>query len=243
MARTSLCLSPRVGRAGELNRKRLRGGEAPHQNGCVYVCTWGPDCERVHDQFDEEDFSLHEEGPWIMSTWHAKEPLSEAIWFALNCTWPDEAFEDECKEVIGIAIANDSWADEIHEAFMRRQELEPLTPRDSSGSIQVDVRFGRRFLLRNCALAIPPGMAFALLWLRGMKTDLTTWLILGFFVVWIAGWMLADFFYFRRYRCPACGGVVRKPSIAKREPGDPIRYKCIPCNTEWDTRLRESGEL
>jgi hypothetical protein len=33
-------------------------------SGAVYVCSWGPDCERVHDILDEESVQLHvvEEG-------------------------------------------------------------------------------------------------------------------------------------------------------------------------------------
>src|SRR5262245_35531602 len=32
--------------------------------GCVYAVCWGPDCERVHDAFDEVDCQLHPDGPW-----------------------------------------------------------------------------------------------------------------------------------------------------------------------------------
>src|SRR5687768_14637869 len=51
--------------------------------GCVYVVCWGPDCERVHDIFDEVDLARRPDGPWAMTTWHSTDPLSEAIWFAL----------------------------------------------------------------------------------------------------------------------------------------------------------------
>src|SRR5687767_14265875 len=51
--------------------------------GCVYAICWGPDCERVHDIFDEVELALRPDGPWAMTTWHSGEPLSEAIWFAL----------------------------------------------------------------------------------------------------------------------------------------------------------------
>src|SRR5437016_766034 len=62
------------------------------QAGCVYVCCWGPGCERVHDLFDLADLELRPDGPFAMSTWHSKEPLSEALWFFLFCTFPDEAY-------------------------------------------------------------------------------------------------------------------------------------------------------
>lgn len=87
-------------------------------DGCVYICAWGADCKRVHDIFDETDMALRLDADAIvMSTWHDDEPLSEAIWFALNCAWPDEAYEDDCKAVVGISIGNSNWTTEMIEAF------------------------------------------------------------------------------------------------------------------------------
>src|SRR5438132_45417 len=42
--------------------------------GCVYVCCWGPGCERVHDGFDLTDLELRPDGQWAMSTWHSRDP-------------------------------------------------------------------------------------------------------------------------------------------------------------------------
>jgi hypothetical protein len=65
---------------------------------CGYVCTWGPDCERVHDVYDKA-LLLAEYGPnklpssdraFLMSTWHDKEPLDDALWFALHA-FPTDA--------------------------------------------------------------------------------------------------------------------------------------------------------
>jgi hypothetical protein len=54
--------------------------------GCVYLCTWGPDCEYVHDLMDElivmRDLEKRWEGS-IMTTWHNKEPLDDALAFAV----------------------------------------------------------------------------------------------------------------------------------------------------------------
>jgi len=53
--------------------------------GCVYVCCWGPDCERVHDLIDQVDSQLNSgTGSIAMTTWHAEESLTEALWFLLN---------------------------------------------------------------------------------------------------------------------------------------------------------------
>lgn len=98
----------------------VAGGIARHliAQGCVYICVWGPDCERVHDIFDEVDVEVHRESKAVvMSTWHHDEPLSDAIWFALNNAFPDEAYAEHCKAAVGLSIGNGAWASEIEEAF------------------------------------------------------------------------------------------------------------------------------
>jgi hypothetical protein len=85
--------------------------------GCVYAVCWGPDCERVHDAFDEEDLGRRPNGPWAMTTWHTDEPLSEAIWFALFTAWPDDAFAEGCRSVVGVSVGSRAWATEMREAF------------------------------------------------------------------------------------------------------------------------------
>ena len=99
--------------------------ERLQDSGCVYICCWGPDCKRVHDVFEEVEvnFSLEQEvvdedGPICMSTWHSNEPLSEAIWFTLNCTTPDEHYVDGCRSVIGLSIGSSEFAAEILAAFV-----------------------------------------------------------------------------------------------------------------------------
>ena len=86
--------------------------------GCVYICCWGPDCERVHDLIDQAHCDLNPStGSVVMTTSHAEESLTEALWFLLNVAWPDPAFEDGCGSSVGIAIASGQWAAEIRAAF------------------------------------------------------------------------------------------------------------------------------
>ena len=87
-------------------------------SGCAYICCWGPGCERAHDIFDEADLKLRPNGPWVMSTWHNDEPLSEAIWFSLFNSYPDDAYFDQCRAVVGITIGAPEWATEIRSAFL-----------------------------------------------------------------------------------------------------------------------------
>ena len=85
--------------------------------GCVYLCAWGPGCERVHDLFDEADVERSPDGPFAMSTWHASEPLAEAAWFALFNAFPDDAFFDGCRSTLGITIGSPKSAAEMRAAF------------------------------------------------------------------------------------------------------------------------------
>ena len=61
--------------------------------GCHYVCTWGPGCERMHDVVDEvwhrvnSDLAALPADAWderdVMTTWHERESLDEALWYAI----------------------------------------------------------------------------------------------------------------------------------------------------------------
>jgi hypothetical protein len=90
------------------------------QAGAVYVCVWGPGCERVHDIIDRVVIGpnpVEDVASGIMTTWHDDEPLAETIWYSLTCALPDESLEDGCGATVGVAIGNSAWADEIRAAF------------------------------------------------------------------------------------------------------------------------------
>ncbi|TXT35524.1 MAG: hypothetical protein FD138_1321 [Planctomycetota bacterium] len=87
--------------------------------GGVYFCTWGGDCERVHDVIDGEwvDGGDPTKDETLMTTWHDDEPLVNAIWFALFCAWPIDAFFEECRSVVAICIGCPQFAAEVKSAF------------------------------------------------------------------------------------------------------------------------------
>lgn len=73
------------------------------ENGCVCICTWGDDCERVHDIFDDASVQAGTvEGSSLMSTWHSDESLSDAIDFFLSCAFP---FDDDFDKTSYVAVA------------------------------------------------------------------------------------------------------------------------------------------
>jgi hypothetical protein len=84
------------------------------------VCAWGPDCERVHDIVDEERDARNPNGPGVvMTTWHEDESLTEALWFVLAATTPDDVHVDAGGATVGVSIGSSAWADEMRDAFAR----------------------------------------------------------------------------------------------------------------------------
>lgn len=60
------------------------------RSGCLYMSVWGDDCETWHDRVDLANLSAFDFGDipddaFVLTTWHAHEPLTEALWFAVNC--------------------------------------------------------------------------------------------------------------------------------------------------------------
>lgn len=58
--------------------------------GCLYMLAWGPDCSSWDDSVDEANLREFEYGHipedrFVMTTWHANEPLREVFWFSKNC--------------------------------------------------------------------------------------------------------------------------------------------------------------
>ena len=94
--------------------------------GAVYVCAWGPDCERVHDIIDEQHVGLVPKSTVrsvVMTTWHDDESLEETLGFVLTAAIPDEAYAEECGSTLGISIGSSQWAAEIRRAFSRPREF------------------------------------------------------------------------------------------------------------------------
>ncbi len=88
--------------------------------GAVYFCTWGPDCERIHDLIDEvavTDTLISDTNATLMTTWHHDESLAEAIWYALYCALPNDLHPDECRSVIALCIGCPHWTAQVRSAF------------------------------------------------------------------------------------------------------------------------------
>jgi putative heme iron utilization protein len=73
--------------------------------GAVSVSIWGEGCEKVHDIFDElivDDEISGVLSNEVMTTWHSREPLSEAVFYLLFCSVTFERHKRECLKSIAV---------------------------------------------------------------------------------------------------------------------------------------------
>jgi hypothetical protein len=94
--------------------------------GMAYICIWGPDCERVHDLFDEVIVGLNpnESVESVkMTTWLAKEGLDGALWHFLNVAFPADDYWNECKAELVVVVDNQKWASHIRARLKDQESL------------------------------------------------------------------------------------------------------------------------
>jgi len=82
--------------------------------GLAYLCTWGPDCERVHDLFDEtrgeySESSINSDSV-IMTTWH-DESMEDAVCYFLYSTVGAGDYAKTCKSWIVVPVESADWAE------------------------------------------------------------------------------------------------------------------------------------
>lgn len=102
-------------------KRSARVAESFVSKGLIWICAWGPDCERVHDIFDEVDCGDVGEGNrlakragaevelMLMSTWHHDDTLEDAAWFFLNGAFPRD-WELSGTSYIAVTVGNPDWA-------------------------------------------------------------------------------------------------------------------------------------
>ena len=106
--------------------------------GASYFVCWGADCERVHDIIDEtvcdpdSDFGAPADS-CIMTTWHDRDPLREALFFFLVNTWPDEPYVDSTRSALAVSIGSPEWAAEIAAALDDPGEFVRRTSEEEDG--------------------------------------------------------------------------------------------------------------
>ena len=90
------------------------------RSGAVYVCTWGPGCDRLQDFFDVAslaDDSHPGESEPVMTTCHADESLDDALWYLINLTSPTPAYAPSCGATLAISIGEPDWSERMRAAL------------------------------------------------------------------------------------------------------------------------------
>jgi hypothetical protein len=87
--------------------------------GLAGFSVWGPDCSRVHDLFDLERDPGETDETVVVTTWHADEPITEAVCYFDLCAYPAAGFERDCSDWVAIAVGNESWEEEISTAVVK----------------------------------------------------------------------------------------------------------------------------
>jgi hypothetical protein len=80
--------------------------------GAVYLCTFGSDCERVHDRADDEILRRStevDESTCIPTTWHSDESLDDALWFFLFTASPSEAYAEHCRTALVLSVGDHGY--------------------------------------------------------------------------------------------------------------------------------------
>ncbi len=90
------------------------------EHGAIWVCTWGTDCERIHDTFDEADVGdgTKDSSEFIMTTWHTDDSLDEVVDFFLTCAFPLDQHLDTCSWV-AITIGDCAQYSSVEETIER----------------------------------------------------------------------------------------------------------------------------
>jgi hypothetical protein len=83
------------------------------RNGLVYLCAWGPDCERVRQLF--ETAALVWNSGMVVLTTHLDDSLDEAVVYFRDIAHPALAYEQTCRTGLAISVADHEWAVQIQQ--------------------------------------------------------------------------------------------------------------------------------
>jgi hypothetical protein len=94
--------------------------------GMKYFCSWGNDCERVHDLVDSVRFEIYPDetvDSVIITIWLADKNLDEALWQFLFVAFPANDYEKDCHADLAIIVGNSEWS---RQAKNRLSDLDEL---------------------------------------------------------------------------------------------------------------------
>jgi hypothetical protein len=87
--------------------------------GAVYLCAWGPGCDRAHDLFDDailmSEYQASDDT--VIPTTAHDEDLAEALHFLLFCTSAAPAYEQSCHAALVLLIRAPEYDLRVREAL------------------------------------------------------------------------------------------------------------------------------
>jgi hypothetical protein len=92
-------------------------------DGMVYLCTWGKNCELIHDITDEimsipgnsSKYLIDDSNDdTIMTTWHKNEKMEEALWYTLYNAYPTNGFFDSTENIIIMVIDDKDLQEKVY---------------------------------------------------------------------------------------------------------------------------------
>lgn len=100
--------------------------------GLGYLCAWGPGCSRVHTLFDlatVDEESRGVERPFLVTTDHEREPLAEALWYAIDLAFHEDVRQPRESGVV-IGTDREEWEFEIRARLADPDELRRYVAED-----------------------------------------------------------------------------------------------------------------
>jgi len=81
--------------------------------GVFSFSVWGPDCERVHDVFDEVDVGEYpvDGAPIVMTTWHDNESLGDALLLFWTASAADGKPSGPLR--LAVAVGDHDWYEQL----------------------------------------------------------------------------------------------------------------------------------
>lgn len=92
--------------------------------GLVYLSAWGPACESLHDLFDDcivDRDSPEDVESVIMTTWHDRQSLSEALEFFVDVAEPAKDYRFDTRAWMIVVVGSARWAQEVR-TFLREAD-------------------------------------------------------------------------------------------------------------------------
>jgi hypothetical protein len=112
--------------AGVADEVLIRFADKLLDQGAAYICAWGPDCERVHDRVDDAraaGVSVADDDAVVPTTWHAGEPLDQALWFALYAACPHDRYIETCGSLLAVVSGPDEWEEQVRRRLSNPRQL------------------------------------------------------------------------------------------------------------------------